>query len=153
MDKYLPILAPVLPTEATDEGHRAGTRSNPVKEDHVLDTGQHHITPPNIFVPDAKLDSRRDHPETFNTPSRDFPSEIGKGDEATPTSSRRCFNLPLRLSGRQRTSMATRHGSRKHPCQTDLVTGRPRSPHLCSLEKVDAEVIASSPGSFRNERG
>jgi hypothetical protein len=91
---------------------------------------------------DAKLDSRV-HLETLNTLSRDFPSKIGKGGEATqrlPGDVLICplaYEAPAHIDGHTARVM-------QPSCQTDLVTGRPRSPHLCSLEKSRcAEAIAS----------
>jgi hypothetical protein len=104
-----------------------------------------------FFVPDAKLDSRV-HLQTFDKPSRDLPSEIGKGDEATqrlPGDVLICLfacEAPAHIDGH--TAAVTQAS-----CQTDLVTGRPRSPHLCSLEKSRRRGNCFIPGSFRTERG
>jgi hypothetical protein len=95
MDKYLPILASVLPTEATDEGHCAGTRSNPVKEDHVVNITSHHQTF-SSRMPSWLLGSTS---KRSTPPPAIFHPRSGRGTKQTPTSSRRCFNLPARLSG------------------------------------------------------
>jgi hypothetical protein len=85
MDKSLPIIAPALPTEATDsdESQPCGYPFIPVKEDRVLEkssTSNHTTKQLRPGVPSWILGSTSKRSSTL---SRDFPSKIGKGDEAT----------------------------------------------------------------------
>ena len=95
-----------------------------------------------LSVPGAKLDSRIYLETLLNTPSRDFPSKIGKEGEATQ---RLLGDVLICLLAYETPAHIDGHteGSCKHLVKPTWSLDDPAVPTCVLSRKVDGEVIAS----------